>query len=164
MNRALRLYLRPAAPSRHRDVRPILATPLHATLTQPPANVASKALTKTIKLFRCNTYEKPGGGKCTSNIGSPKALCAKGTRPQRFHVRRIYIHRYRSLDQLNRNHDPEVSLPPQQDSYGSCQRPAAHPYFLPGGQIRMRLRAKTPRKPRLQDFHFCIRQRRRQSA
>src|SRR5258708_37646757 len=58
----LRLYLRPAAPSPHGNVKFVVATPLEATLTQPPISVDSKPLTENSKSFRSNTYEKPGGG------------------------------------------------------------------------------------------------------
>jgi hypothetical protein len=44
------------------DVTPIALSPLAATLIDLPASVANKRLTVLAKLFRCNTYEKHGGG------------------------------------------------------------------------------------------------------
>src|SRR6266571_800658 len=80
------------------------------------------------------------------------------------HLRGVHVHGDRSLDQLQRDDHPQMALLTLQHPFESCERSPGYPHAPPHCQERMWLRVRTLQKPRLQDFHFRIRQSRRQSA
>src|SRR5229473_1748692 len=88
----------------------------------------------------------------------------EGTCPLRshhsLHVRRVYIHRHRSLDQFKRNDHAQIALFPLQDAFQPRERSRYDPYSSSHGQKRMRLGAQATLQTPSQCFDLFRRQRR----
>src|SRR6266478_3786553 len=143
---------RQTLPSRHGDIKSVVATPLESTLRKPPISVDSKPLAET---------PNPLDATLTKNRG--EAVCPLRAHHS-LHVRGVHVHGDGSLDQFQRDDHPQIALSPFQDALQSRERSSRYPHMPPRRQEGMWPRAQTLRKPRLQDFYFVIRQGRRQSA